>query len=904
MAQPDQPPDSAPADPNDPFVAAIAERYRIERTLGAGGMATVYLAEDVKHRRRVAIKVLHPELSAVLGPERFIKEIELTANLQHPHILPLFDSGSANGLLYYVMPYVEGETLRARLEREGQLPVEDALRIASESADALHYAHQHDIVHRDIKPENILLQNGHALVADFGIALAVKQAGGQRMTQTGLSLGTPQYMAPEQAMGDKHVDARADTYALGAVTYEMLAGQPPFTGPNGQTIIAKVITEKAPPLRALRPAVSPAVAAAVARALEKLPADRWQATERFAEALTRPITAGATGNAAETDNLVAQAHVGGLSARGLVATVIGAAIAAGLIAAGGWWFGHRSTAQTAPWSEFTQLTDASGVETDPSLSPDGESFAYASNSRGTWDIYVQRVGGRNPVIIAGDSTADEQWPAYSPDGHDIAYAKNGNGIFIVGATGESPRRLTDFGSNPAWSPDGHSVVFGSEAVLTPYAVTNTGHLWVVNASGGAPRQLDPKLPGYLYQPAWSPSGKRIAFWIVNGGQRDIATMAASGGAGVLLTNDAAVDWAPTWSPDGRYIYFGSDRGGTMGIWRIAVDESSGHARGVPEPVVAGADGAMGLPHLSPDGNTLVFSSTQQSVNPAAISLDPTGTRVAGVKLLQDRTGSLVPTDASADGKWLALYNRLERQQDIFIMRTDGSDLTRLTDDAARDWSPMFTGDSSEVTFYSNSGGKYDAWLIHRDGSGRTRLSDLKGGAEHTVLSPDGKRLLVTDGSDPDRSFEAGPPWPVTDRTATVVPNLAVPHGFAQFNTSTKDGRWVGGVVVTSGGAMRGHVVADPTTLRPRVLNDDSGGAFMAWLPDDQHVIYFMKDNSLVVQDISTLARHGITGKLPYPPEQSQDIVASPDGHTLYYGAERAEANIWMVRRAGTKSTNH
>src|SRR5688572_23462566 len=199
--------------------AAISDRYRIERELGTGGMATVYLAEDVRHRRRVALKVLHPELSAVLGPERFLKEIELTASLQHPHILPLFDSGSADGQLYYVMPFVDGETLRARLERERQLPVADAVRLATEVADALSYAHGRGVVHRDIKPENILLQGGHALVADFGIALAVQQAGGQRMTQTGLSLGTPQYMSPEQAMGEKAIDARSDVYALGAVSY-------------------------------------------------------------------------------------------------------------------------------------------------------------------------------------------------------------------------------------------------------------------------------------------------------------------------------------------------------------------------------------------------------------------------------------------------------------------------------------------------------------------------------------------------------------------------------------------------------------------------------------------------------------------------------------------------------------
>src|SRR4051812_70817 len=264
---------------------ALAARYRIERELGAGGMATVYLAHDVKHERDVAIKVLHPDLGAALGGDRFLAEIRMTARLQHPHILPLLDSGASDGLLYYVMPYVAGETLRTRLERERQLPIPEAVRIAREVADALGSAHDRGIVHRDVKPENILLQGGHALVADFGIALAVQQAGGQRMTQTGLSLGTPQYMAPEQAAGEKNVDARADIYALGAVTYEMLVGEAPFTGPSVQAIVARVMTEEPRSLTVQRKAIPIAIEDAVLRALEKLPADRFSTAGEFGLAL-------------------------------------------------------------------------------------------------------------------------------------------------------------------------------------------------------------------------------------------------------------------------------------------------------------------------------------------------------------------------------------------------------------------------------------------------------------------------------------------------------------------------------------------------------------------------------------------------------------------------------------------
>ncbi|HLA90677.1 MAG TPA: serine/threonine-protein kinase, partial [Gemmatimonadaceae bacterium] len=265
--------------------AALTERYEIEREIGAGGMATVYLARDVRHDRRVALKLLNPELGAVLGVERFLAEIKVTANLQHPNLLPLFDSGEAGGLLFYVMPFVEGESLRVRLEREKQLPIDEAIRIAVAVANALDYAHGHGVIHRDLKPENILLQAGQPVVADFGIALAVSKAGGNRITQTGLSLGTPQYMSPEQATGDRVIDGRSDIYSLAAVTYEMLTGEPPHTGSTAQAIIARVLTDKPRGIRASRSAVSEHVEAALEHALEKLPADRFSTAREFAEAI-------------------------------------------------------------------------------------------------------------------------------------------------------------------------------------------------------------------------------------------------------------------------------------------------------------------------------------------------------------------------------------------------------------------------------------------------------------------------------------------------------------------------------------------------------------------------------------------------------------------------------------------
>src|SRR6266545_1691638 len=276
---------SDPSKPVSRLSAALAGRYTIERELGAGGMATVYLAHDVRHDRKVALKVLRPELAAVIGAERFFIEIKTTANLQHPHILPLFDSGAADSFLFYVMPFIEGESLRDRLNREKQLPIAEAVRIATEIAGALDYAHRHNVIHRDIKPENVLLHDGQALVADFGIALAASKAGGSRMTETGMSLGTPTYMSPEQAMGEREITARSDVYALGCVTYEMLIGEPPFTGPTAQAVVARVVTESPRPLVPQRHTIPRHVEAAALTALEKLPADRFATAAEFADAL-------------------------------------------------------------------------------------------------------------------------------------------------------------------------------------------------------------------------------------------------------------------------------------------------------------------------------------------------------------------------------------------------------------------------------------------------------------------------------------------------------------------------------------------------------------------------------------------------------------------------------------------
>jgi tRNA A-37 threonylcarbamoyl transferase component Bud32 len=430
---------------------SLLGRYLVEKEIGQGGMATVYLARDVRHERKVAIKILHPELAAVLGPERFVTEMKVTANLQHPHILPLFDSGTAHEQLFYVMPYVEGESLRDRLQREQQLPIEEAVRITTEVASALDYAHRHGVVHRDIKPENILLHDGSALVADFGIALAVSNAGGVRLTQTGLSLGTPQYMSPEQATGDRNIDGRTDVYSLGCVLYEMLIGEPPFTGPSSQAIVARVLTERALPMRARRDTIPPHVEDAVLKAVQRLPADRFATPQEFVEALrgARAVSAAAPAFAASSNRAKWPLVVAGL----LVVAVTSVAAYA---------IGARSAARqgSAEWS--IERLGGPPIAMGPRVSPDGKTVAFQAMVNGQTQVAVLTPSSGDWRVLTHDTTVgfvdDLSW---APDGSRIFYSRffqGPHGVYSITPLGADDRIVLDHADAPQPLPDG-SVLF-------------------------------------------------------------------------------------------------------------------------------------------------------------------------------------------------------------------------------------------------------------------------------------------------------------------------------------------------------------------------------------------------------------------------------------------------------------
>ena len=525
------------------LTAALTDRYRIERELGTGGMATVYLARDLKHDRQVALKVLKPELAAVLGAERFVVEIKTTASLQHPHILPLFDSGTAGGFLFYVMPYIAGETIREKLNRETQFGVDEAVRIAREIADALDYAHRHGVIHRDIKPENILLHDGRAMVMDFGIALALSAAAGGRMTETGLSLGTPHYMSPEQATAEKEISGRSDEYSLASVLYEMLTGNPPHVGASAQQIIMKIITEPVQPVTALRKNVPPNVAAAVAKALEKLPADRFESAKAFSDALANPAFTTATASGA-----TAGAHAGrGAVSKWLFIATAAAAVVATVIAA--WTLVRPHPVPDAPVVRMTfELPPGERVYEAFSgtiaISPQGDRLAYITTGPSGNRVVIRRTSE-----LVGHEIANTGWTnlAFSPDGRWLAYTLvSGNEIKKV---------LVDGGASVSLASVPNVIIRGLSWTATDTIVIGTATgLWTIPASGGVAHRLfaSDSTPSRL-SPVVLPDGKTVLY--ATGFSNDARRLAVSS----LATRTTKVLDIPAVAPLGMPTAPGTTR---------------------------------------------------------------------------------------------------------------------------------------------------------------------------------------------------------------------------------------------------------------------------------------------------------------------------------------------------------
>jgi serine/threonine-protein kinase len=834
--------------------AALADRYVIERELGAGGMATVYLAHDVRHDRKVAVKVLRPELSAILGAERFLHEIKTTANLQHPHILSLFDSGEADGLVYYVMPYVEGESLRDRLNREKQLPVDDAVRIAREVADALQYAHEHGIVHRDIKPENILLHGGHAMVADFGIALAASRSdGGTRMTETGMSLGTPHYMAPEQAMGEREITPRADIYALGCVTYEMLTGEPPFTGPTAQAIIARVMTDQPRSLTAQRHTVPPGVDAVVRKALEKLPADRFATARDFESALAAPA-------ATETMTPAPAARSPLAAGRPFLRSVATAAPWVLALTVGALLVREqlRPVAPPPPLSRFNvTLTPPPHVSiTGQALAfaPDGSRIVYVGNA-GTGDqLFVRSLDRIEAEPLPG--TAGAESPFFSPAGTDVAFYAGGK-LMKIGVGGGLSLPVCEVEGvfkGGTWGAEG-TIVFADDRGLMR-----------VGAAGGTAALVAAPDSGETFRwPEFLPDGRAVLFSTYARGADRLAAVSLGGRAVRRLEVRAA---NPHWVRGGYVVAGLIEPGGGLGAGRIVAfpfDASRlkvlGPAVPIADSVLAGLSSRTAKLGISRDGALAYASGLMERGSLVSVSRD------GSVRPLGLGPRGLSSPQYSPDGRRVALWI-YDAFSDIWLFDLATRRLTRLTTDrtAAR---PLWAPDGKRIVYQRVAGSSYELAWVATDGSGATDTLLVGAGDEYGgAFTPDGRRLVYReyDGRTGKR------------RIAYVALDSArAPHDVVAdaFNNNSPalspDGRWMAYVSDESG---RNEVYVRPFPgPGGRSQISSGGGTEPRWSPTGREIFF---------RDGTTMMAVPVQAGATFVPGDARRLFQGSYATDLYY----------------------
>jgi serine/threonine-protein kinase len=828
------------AEPFAHLTTALVDRYRLEREVGQGGMATVYLAHDVRHDRKVALKVLRPELSAILGAQRFLAEIKTTANLQHPHILSLFDSGEAGGLVFYVMPYVEGESLRVRLTREKQLPVDEAVRIAREVADALDYAHRHGVIHRDIKPENILLHDGRAMVADFGIALAAARSdGGSRMTETGMSLGTPYYMSPEQAMGEREITAKSDVYALGCVLYEMLTGEPPFTGPTAQAIIARVMTEEPRSLTLQRKTIPPHVEAAVLTALSKLPADRFATAAQFAEALARPGVTTVVTPAARPSSGAGRAAP---RARALVLAPWVLALLA--LGAAAWAWRQRAPRQSTSWQYVTfgdGLVPGIGLPS-LSLSPDGATLAVRDNAQ-NGRIWIKRRGELHPVPVPGTERASQ--PTFSPDGRWIAFLADGRLKKIRPGEGGAVTLADSVDitlGGVTWLDDG-SVVFVGPSL---------SELSRASGAGGPSTVVlrDSALAGFgLGAPTALPEGRGVIFTVCGSGcvTMSVHLLDLRTGRHRVLFDDMVT---ATYLPTGQLLYLRRDGSALAAPFDLDKLEVTGPA----VPVLEGVLVSNGSAFL-----TVSRSGTLAYVQGTAASNEVEVVRVT-------REGVAAPIDTnwhggfnsfalSPDGRRLAMGVGLASGAlGIWIKQLDRGPFTRLTF-GGQDRRPTWSPDGRDVAFIRDSLNRSSVFARRADGSTPDRLvARLQAQVQEAAWSPDGRWILLrTDNGGPGAGEIIG-----VRTDGDTAPVTLVASTFTELHPAVApNGRWIA-YTSNESGTNEIYVRPFPATSGGRWQVSNGGGSQPRWSPDGRELFFLDGALRLVAAQVRAIPAFEVT----------------------------------------------
>ena len=865
------------------------ESYRIEKLLGAGGMGEVYLARDLKLGRMIALKVL--PLHFVVDADRlsrFQREARALSSLNHPNLVTIYEVGEAQGLHFIAMELVEGKALSSL---RGKLSLKELLSIVAQAAEALAAAHQSGIVHRDVKPDNVMVRpDGYAKVLDFGLvklAEAEPAAGTAAHTQLGVAMGTLAYMSPEQASGDR-VDHRTDIWSLGVVLYELATGEKPFTGETRQATINAILSNQPNEASTIDDSVPPELDRILSKALEKDRELRYQTVSDFRADLRRLLrqidssaSASGSGSTSHAVQIVRRRWVWPTITSVLILTT------AALV----WSVWLKTKPATLDWSRAAhlQLTNEHGTEFFPSLAPDGRSFVYASKQIDNFDLFVQRVGGKNATPLTPNTPSDEIAPVFSPNGERIAFrsTREPAGVYVMEASGENVRLVVAGCFHPSWSPDGKEIVCSTagheEAPTTRNTLTSA--LWIANVETGEKSFL---CENDAMQPSWSPNGNRIAFWFMppSAGRSDIATISRSGGEIEVITKDASTNWNPVWSPDGKFLYFASDRSGNMSFWRVAIDEETGKVQSETEAVSTPATFNRHL-SFSRNGRRLIYVQTNQQANIRAVNFNASTEKTVGEPFWITRGDRhIVRPELSPDGTRFVMRVSRRTQDDIVVVSRDGTQWRDLTNDKFFDRYPRWSPDGKRVAFASDRGGRYEIWVLDADATNLRQLTfDSPGDTTFPLWSPDGTQILFR------RSFvnsilDVNKPW--SEQNLRLLPVPPDNQRFVVWDWSP-DGKRVIGILSGPPSIVACYSFETNQYEKLSEFAGEFGGGVM-WLPDSARFVFFFA-NKLYLGDVKTKRVRELFSNSE---NEIRSVDVSPDGKFLYYSVYSSESDIWLL----------